>query len=142
MSDATPNINELKGYVASLFNLLEDPQPGLLTWREQYEHSVDRVLGFFGTAPVNQEKDLLGVDVKLPEDPTQMPKPTCASCGGEVPFFYFYVYKLASTQGTMVFQASCCPHAGCRALFIVLPLGLDPGAVATPGKANWPGVPS
>ena len=92
-----------------------------------------------GAAP---KGDLLGTDVALPSDPKEMPKPTCAKCGGEVPFFYFYVYKLQSTQGTIMFQASCCPHAACRNLFIVIPIGLEVSPVAAPGKAGWPGMPS
>lgn len=86
--------------------------------------------------------DLLGTDVELPTDATKMPKPTCSKCGGEIPFFYFYVYRLQSTQGTMLFQASCCPHAGCRALFMVLPVGVETSPIAAPGKQNWPGMPA
>lgn len=91
---------------------------------------------------VEPKKDLLGVDVQLPADPKELPKPTCAKCGGEIPHFYFYVYRLQSTQGTMVFQASCCPHAGCRALYTVMPIGLEASQVAAPGKPGWPGMPS
>ena len=87
-------------------------------------------------------KDLLGVDVPLPSDPKDMLKPTCPKCGQDVPFFYFYVYKLQSTEGTVVFQASCCPHADCRALFMVFPIGMEAGKVAAPGKPGWPGMPS
>ena len=89
-----------------------------------------------------KDNDLLGKDVALPDDAKEMPKPVCAKCGGEIPFFYFYVYRLQSTQGTIVFQASCCPHAGCRALFTVQPTALEQSPVAAPGKAGWPGMPS
>jgi hypothetical protein len=91
--------------------------------------------------PKEEGKDLLGVDVPLPTDPKDMPRPTCPKCGGEIPHFYFYVYKLAATHGTMVFQASCCPHSGCRALLVVLPIGMEASGVATPDKPGWPGMP-
>ncbi len=32
MSD-TPNIDELRGHAKALVTLLDDPQPGLMTWR-------------------------------------------------------------------------------------------------------------
>lgn len=93
-----------------------------------------------GEQPI-PEKDLLAVDVPLPTAPTEMPKPTCPKCGGEIPFFYFYVYKLQSTRSTMVFQASCCPHANCRAICMVLPIGEEASSIATPGQSSWPGMP-
>ncbi len=139
----TPNLDELKERLAHLQKLLDDPHPGLMTWSTAYLKASNRVLDFFGKiVPESQDGDLLGTDVLLPSDPKEMLKPTCSKCGGEIPFFYFYVYKLQSTQGVMVFQASCCPHANCRALFIVLPIGMEAGSVAVPGKPGWPGVPS
>jgi len=83
--------------------------------------------------------DLLGKDVAI--DPQAIPKPTCAKCGEEMPYLYFYVYRLESTQGKVVFQASCCPHAGCRAMVTIQPIGIEQSPLAMPGKATWPGMP-
>jgi len=94
------------------------------------------------TQKTETKGDLLGVDVELPEDLTLMPLPTCAKCGAPVPHFYCRVYKVATPQGVMVLQAYCCPHAACRNLFVVFPVGIEANKVAAPGKAGWPGMPS
>jgi hypothetical protein len=94
------------------------------------------------TNPTSKKGDLIGRDVRLPENTKEHPLPTCPKCGDEVPYFYNYVYRLTSTEGTLIMQAQCCPHASCRALFIVLAVGLEAGSVATPGKPGWPGMPS
>src|SRR5437763_17089414 len=89
---------------------------------------------------MSAKADLLGKDVAI--DPQAIPKATCAKCGEEMPYLYFYVYRLESTQGKVVFQASYCPHAGCRAMVTIQPIGIEQSPLAVPGKATWPGKPA
>ena len=89
------------------------------------------------------KNDLIGKDVQL-EEGKPLPRPTCPRCGGDVAGFYAFVYQLPAPEGggTMLMQAWCCPHAGCRALLMVLPIGIQSGKVTAPGKPGWPGGPS
>lgn len=102
----TPNIDELKAHLSGLNALLSDPQPGLATWRLHYENRVTGLLTFWGAkagagfaTPQDKGKDLLGVDVKLPSDPKDVPKPSCPKCGDEVPGFYCYLYRIEGPRG-------------------------------------------
>jgi len=139
------NIEELKSYVDHMQKLLAQPEPGLVTWHAAYQAAAKKLLDFFHDEPLAKGKskpDLIGKDVPLPGNPKEIPVPTCPRCGEEVPYFYNYIYRLAASEGTMIFQSQCCPHWNCRAILIVLPIGLEAGSVAVPGKPGWPGMPS
>jgi hypothetical protein len=45
------NIDILKGRVHDLSLLLNDPHPGLMTWRDAYAEFSNRLIEFFGHGP-------------------------------------------------------------------------------------------
>jgi hypothetical protein len=81
---------------------------------------------------------LLGTEIPL--DMKNPPEPCCASCGRPVPYFYSYIHnlKLPDGMGTLQFQTYCCPHSDCIAIIITMPIGIEPGKVAAPGRPGWP----
>jgi hypothetical protein len=45
------NLTDLKGRMERLRLMLEDPHPGLYTWRLEYERAVEQLLAFFEADP-------------------------------------------------------------------------------------------
>lgn len=60
----TPNIDELRELSRKLAALIEDPQPGLATWRMQFAEMAKTMAGFWGA----YEPDYTVARIHIPAD--------------------------------------------------------------------------
>lgn len=47
MKSTTPRLDEIKALIKRLNALLDDPQPGLLTWCEAYDETMQKIIAFW-----------------------------------------------------------------------------------------------